>query len=107
MELLGWLSNQVMPVALKEPKDVFNLHVLRAAGYVHATIPFPHCALDGHWYREAATVRGLTPLGHTVLKFLGSNSWRHESVEKRVSSTNGDHSDSSSFKIPPPAEKMH
>jgi hypothetical protein len=70
MKLLEQISKQTMPVEMTDPKDVFNLYILKAAGYVFVTIPLPHYSSDGRWHRAPATVRQITPLGHTVLKYL-------------------------------------
>lgn len=72
MKLLHRLSRETMPFEMTDPKDLYNLQILRAAGYISASIPLPYYAFDRKWHREPATIHQLTPLGYMVLRYLGS-----------------------------------
>lgn len=106
MKLLERLSKKTMPVEMTDPKDVFNLYILKAAGYIYATIPFPHYALDGRWHREPATVRQLTPLGYTVLNYLQPTHVAQAIEKTSAVMSRMIHVDPTTFKVPPRGEKV-
>lgn len=72
MKLLDRISRETMPVEVTDFKDLFNIHILRAAGYIFASIPLSYYARDGKWHREPATILQITPLGRMVLRYFGS-----------------------------------
>jgi hypothetical protein len=106
MKLLEQLSEKTMPVEVKDPKDVFNLYILQAAGYVYATIPFPHYSSDGSWHREPATVRQITPFGHMVLKYLTPTHLTQAFEETSAAMRKMLQVDTSAFKAPPRGVKV-
>jgi hypothetical protein len=105
MKLLEQISRKTMPVELTGSKDVFNLHILRAAGYVYATIPLAHYSIDGRWHREPATVRQLTPLGYAVLKYLKPTHLNQIFEKTSDAMSKMLHIDAAAFKMPPQSEK--
>ncbi len=71
MDLLHQLAHAEIPATVTGPAAIYNLHVLRAAGHVYATIPSPHLDCDGHWQQAPATVHLVTALGYKVLRYFG------------------------------------
>jgi hypothetical protein len=101
MRLLDRLSRETLPCGLTESRDLFNLHILKAAGYVQATIPLPYCSFDGRWHREPATVRRLTPLGRAVLGYLKPTFASRAPARDPAATDGAARIDSPKFKIPP------